>query len=240
VSGADARPDPMFDKGEEVVRNRLRPKDAATLVLVRRDNNAPRVLMGKRHGDMAFMANKYVFAGGRVDPCDQRLAIGGELKPHVHAKLVLSASPARARALALAAIRETFEETGILLGERAANLPRTKSVWSRFFAHGVAPKLDVLDYIARAITPPNRTRRFDARFFMADASAIAHTLDAAQSEELLTPCWLMFAEARALDLPSITREVLNEAEIRLDEGTGSTRPVPFYRFLRGKSQLDYL
>lgn len=230
----------MFEKGEEVIRNRLRPKDAATLVLVRRDKDASRVLMGKRHGDMVFMANKYVFPGGRVDPCDQRINIGGELRPHVRAKLVQSASPARAHALALAAIRETFEETGFLLGERAANLPRTKSAWSGFFAHGVTPKLDALEYIARAITPPNRTRRFDARFFMADANAIAHQLDAAHSDELLTPCWLTFGEARALDLPSITREVLNEAEARLDEGAGSSRPVPFYRFLRGRSQLDYI
>ena len=240
MSDADARLDPMFEKGEEVIRNRLRPKDAATLVLVRRDEDAPRVLMGKRHGDMVFMANKYVFPGGRVDPCDQRIAVGGNMKPHVHAKLVQSASPSRARALALAAIRETFEEAGILVGERARNLPRTRSAWSRFFAHGVAPRLDALDYIARAITPPNRTRRFDARFFMADANAIAHQLDAAHSNELLTPCWLTFAEARALDLPSITREVLNQAEARLADGVDPERPVPFYRFLRGRSQLDYI
>jgi 8-oxo-dGTP pyrophosphatase MutT (NUDIX family) len=181
-----------------------------------------------------------VFPGGRVDSCDQRLSIGGELKPDVHAKLVRSASPARARALALAAIRETFEEAGILVGERVTGLPRTKSAWSRFFAHGIAPKIDALDYIARAITPPNRTRRFDARFFMADSSAIAHQLDAVHSDELLTPCWLTFAEARALDLPAITREVLNQAEARLADGADPARPVPFYRFLRGRSQLDYI
>ena len=61
--------------------------DAATLVLVRRDADGPRVLMGQRHGNMAFMANKYVFPGGRVDPCDGRLRVGGALKPHVAAKL---------------------------------------------------------------------------------------------------------------------------------------------------------
>ncbi|HEY2070095.1 MAG TPA: NUDIX domain-containing protein [Rhizomicrobium sp.] len=224
-----------FDKDEVIVRNRLRPKDAATLVLVRRDADGARVLMGQRHGGMAFMANKFVFPGGRVDPGDHRIAIGGALKPHVEARLGKGA-----RGFALAAVRETFEEAGVLVGEHAAALPRTRNAaWAKFFAHSIAPRLDALEFIARAITPPNRTRRFDARFFMADASAIAHTLDAAHTDELLTPHWLTLAEARALDLPSITRIVLDEVEARLD-GEDSGRPVPFYRFRRGKSEVSHL
>jgi 8-oxo-dGTP pyrophosphatase MutT (NUDIX family) len=230
-----------FDKDEVVVPGRLRPKDAATLVLVRREKDGPRVLMGQRHGNMAFMANKYVFPGGRVDPGDQRIALGGELKPHVHEKLTKHASPERARGLALAAIRETFEEAGLLLGERGGNFPRTRNTaWQRFFSHGIAPRIDTLEYVARAITPPYRSRRFDARFFMADASAIAHTLDAKDNDELLTPCWLTLAEARALDLPSITRVVLDEVEARIHEGPNPARPIPFFRFQRGKSLVDYL
>jgi 8-oxo-dGTP pyrophosphatase MutT (NUDIX family) len=228
-----------FDKDEVVVETRLRPKDAATLVLVKRDADGARVLMGQRHGNMAFMANKYVFPGGRLDPGDQRITLGGALKPHVAEKLEKQVAPARARGLALAAIRETFEEAGLLLGERAEKFPRTRSTaWQKFFAHGIAPRLDALEFIARAITPPNRTRRFDARFFMADASAIAHTLDTKDNEELLTPCWLTLPEARALDLPSITRSVLEEVEARIHDG--HDRPAPFFRFLRGKVRLDYL
>jgi 8-oxo-dGTP pyrophosphatase MutT (NUDIX family) len=228
-----------FEKDEVFVRNRLRPKDAATLVLVRHDADASRVLMGKRHGSMAFMANKYVFPGGRADPCDARLRVGGALKPHVRERLLREVSETRARALALAAVRETFEETGILIGARSEAVPRTRSAWSRFFAHGIAPRLDQLDYIARAITPPNRPRRFDARFFMADASAIAHQLDAVHSDELLTPCWLTFTEARAMDIPAITRAVLAEVEARMNAPAAS-RPVPFFRFRHGKSRVDYL
>ncbi len=83
------------------------------------------------------------------------------------ARVARGITTARARGLALAAVRETFEETGILIGERGA-APRTRSpAWMKFFAHGIAPRLDTLTFIARAITPPNRTRRFDARFFMA-------------------------------------------------------------------------
>jgi 8-oxo-dGTP pyrophosphatase MutT (NUDIX family) len=228
-----------FEKDEVVVRNRLRPKDAATLVLVRRDADALRVLMGKRHGGMAFMANKVVFPGGRVDPCDARIRIGGAFRLQVRERLLREVSETRARALALAGIRETFEETGILVGERSRTVPRVRSAWSRFLAHGVVPKLDQLDYIARAITPPNRPRRFDARFFMADAGVIAHEIDAPHTDELLTPCWLTFAEARAIDIPAITRAVLAEVEARVID-TDASRPVPFFRFLHGKSRVEFL
>jgi 8-oxo-dGTP pyrophosphatase MutT (NUDIX family) len=229
-----------FDSdNEKIVGEVLRPKDAATLVLVRREGDAPRVLMGQRHGNMAFMANKYVFPGGRLDAADMRIPVASELRPEVAARAAHGASPARARGLALAAIRETFEETGILLGERAEKLPRTRApAWKKFFAHKIMPRLDTLEMIARAITPPNRTRRFDARFFMADASAIAHQLEGAETEELLTPAWLTLEEARALDLPSITRSVLDEVEARL--GGDVNRPAPFYRFTRGKPSLVHI
>ncbi|HEY1961084.1 MAG TPA: hypothetical protein VGG69_01600, partial [Rhizomicrobium sp.] len=120
-----------FDKDETIVRNRLRPKDAATLVLVRREPDGWRVLMGRRHGSMAFMANKTVFPGGRVDPCDYRLASGDNFRVDVAATLARAARDViHARALGLAAIRETFEETGILVGKSAGMQPRTRSVWS--------------------------------------------------------------------------------------------------------------
>jgi 8-oxo-dGTP pyrophosphatase MutT (NUDIX family) len=234
MSGANVDPMVMQDS-EDIVPGVLRPKDAATLVLVRRDPDAARVLMGCRPSGMAFMANKYVFPGGRMDPGDQRIAVEADLLPQVMARVSKGITSARARGLALAAIRETFEEAGVLVG-RPGKAPRTKSPgWMKFFSHGIVPRLDTLDFIARAITPPNRTRRFDARFFMADASAIAHTLDAATHQDLLTPAWLTLAEARALDLPNITRRVLDEVEARLETGPDPSRPAPFFRFLRGKT-----
>ena len=219
---------------EDRVPGVLRPKDAATLILVKREAE-PRVLMGCRSSGMAFMANKYVFPGGRMDPGDQRIPVAKDLRPEVMARAAIGITTSRARGLALAAIRETFEETGILVGE-PGTAPRTRSpAWVKFFAHGIVPALDGLDMIARAITPPNRTRRFDARFFMADAGAIAHTLESAGHEELLTPSWMTFVQARALDLPGITRRVLEEVEARLEDGPDAARPAPFFRFLRGKT-----
>jgi 8-oxo-dGTP pyrophosphatase MutT (NUDIX family) len=232
---------PIFDPdNEKIVAGALRPKDAATLILVKRDDGKPRVLMGRRHEGMAFMAGKYVFPGGRVDPGDQRLLVETELRQDVLAKLTKGATPSRAKGLALAAIRETFEETGIILGERSEKLPRTKTdAWKRFFSHGLMPRLDRLEYIARAITPPNRTRRFDARFFMADAAHIGHALDRAESDELLEACWLTFEEARAQDLPTITRRMIEEVEARVAK-PGEPRRVPFFRFRNNRPSLDYL
>jgi 8-oxo-dGTP pyrophosphatase MutT (NUDIX family) len=231
-----------FDSdNEQIVGGVLRPKDAATLVIVKRDTGAPRVLMGQRHGNMAFMANKYVFPGGRIDPADMRIPVTSQLRPHVAARAGHGSTPARARGLALAAIRETFEETGILIGERSDRVPRTRApAWKKFFEHKVIPRLDTLEIIARAVTPPNRTRRFDARFFMVDASAIVHELEELDNEELLTPAWLTLNEARALDLPSITRTVLDEVEARVSEGADPSRPIPFYRFSRGKAGLIHI
>jgi len=231
-----------FDSdNEQIVGGVLRPKDAATLVIVRHESDGPRVLMGQRHGNMAFMANKYVFPGGRIDAGDMRIPVSSELKPHVAARAGLGSTPARARGLALAAIRETFEETGILIGEHSEKVPRTRApAWQKFFAHKVMPRLDWLEIIARAVTPPNRTRRFDARFFMVDASAIVHELEELDNEELLTPAWLTLAEARALDLPSITRTVLDEVEARVADGADPSRPIPFYRFSRGKPGLTHI
>ena len=230
----------LFDAAEKnLPRPGLKPKDAATLIIIRRDRDALRVLMGQRHAKMAFQPNRFVFPGGSIDPCDQRITVGGALRPDVALKVQVGITPARARGLALAAVRETFEETGIIVGEKCTHIPHTRArAWQRYFAHGIVPKLDRFTLVARAITPPGRTRRFDARFFMVDGSAIAHEVDATHQEELLRPAWLTLAEARALDLMSITRRALDEAEAWTVEG--GARPIPFFRVLNGKATMSYL
>ncbi len=206
-----------------------RPKDAATLILVRRDRGRPEVLMGQRHHGHAFMPNKFVFPGGRVDRSDFRTPAAAELRPEVLTRLSLGASPARARALAIAAIRETQEEAGLTLGRPIP--PDTRPL----------PALDVLDYIARAITPPYRPKRFDARFFMADAHNLADAdLDSlVGSAELPILRWVTTFEARELDLPNITKLVITEIEARLIDPQ-SPRPIPFTRFRHGKPLIEHI
>src|SRR6266852_5102012 len=105
----------------------VRPKDAATLILVDRSGALPKVLLGKRHQKHKFMPGRYVFPGGRVDPIDRRMPVARPLDSHAQANLMKRlqrASAAKAQAFALAAIRETFEETGLLIGVRSDEIAK--------------------------------------------------------------------------------------------------------------------
>jgi len=207
----------------------LRPKDAATLILVR-SGSAPQILMGRRAPGHVFMASRWVFPGGRIDRSDYGAASATDLPPATAALLEREVDARRARALALTAVRETFEETGLVLG-RAAPRASVAGPWREFRALGALPDLGALTYVARAITPPGRTRRFDARFFMADASALLMPEPTAGSGELDEIAWMPLNEARDLDLPAITRFVLSEISERLDD---PHRPLPFVRMVRGQ------
>ncbi len=185
----------------------IRP--AATTVLLRRTAEGPQVLMGQRGAGAVFMPSKYVFPGGGVDPADHRPLTPGLLGEACLARLsqhLPDPAPSPA-ALAAAALRELAEETGLTL----------------------SPSPDpALRFIFRAITPPGRSRRFDARFFLIDATQIAGDPDdfGAASDELSHLHWIGTDAARALDLPFITEVVLAEitalAAGRPDEG------VPFF------------
>ena len=215
---------------------RARPRDAATLILVRRDAGGPRVLMGRRNGGHSFMPGKWVFPGGRIDRSDFRAPFCADLRRDVAARLEKTAPPARARALALTAVRETFEETGLLLARPAP--PRTGAgPWRPFLQIGAEADLSALDFIARAITPPHRPKRFDARFFMADANRLLSLEPRPDCGELDEIAWVDLIEAAALDLPAITRFVLKELTLRLDD---PDRPAPFIRFMNGARKLAHL
>ena len=210
-----------------------RIKDAATLLIVRRDVVRPRVLMGRRHRGNAFMPGKWVFPGGRIHPGDFRVAVASELRPEVAAALARTATAPRGRALALAAIRETFEETGLLLGV-PGTAPASRGVWREFLATGMLPALDSLDLVARAITPPQRPRRFDARFLLTDARALVSVDPGTGTGELDELAWFDWDAALALDLPQITRAILLEVARREAE---PGRPIPFHHFARGGHRL---
>lgn len=210
----------------------VRPRDASTLILIDRAAGAPRVLLGRRHDRHAFMPGKFVFPGGRVDPSDYRTAVATPLDRAVEERLmarVPRASPARARALAVAAVRELAEETGLVLGRKGG--VATEGADDAFAAAGVVPDPAALFFIARAITPPRRARRYDTRFFAADAEAIAHRVEGLVSadSELVELVWLPLAEAKTLDVPSITKAVLTELGQRIAQGLAHELPVPFFR-----------
>ena len=227
------RPEEYRQQGDKAVR----PRDAATLIIVRQAKE-PRILLGKRSMKHKFMPGKFVFPGGRLDYIDQRIRVPTELTDTVLSRLRRetrsNVSNAKLRGLALAAIRETFEETGLVVGRPTTDVVRTKhGSWSQYFAHGVVPPLEDVDFIARAITPPYRTRRFDTRFFMVHDSSIHSDPSrvSSASGELLDLHWLTLEEARQTDLPAITRMVIDVVEERLKvpKSLQQAEPAPFVR-----------
>ena len=213
----------------------MRPRDAATLIIVR-DNRE--VLLGVRSAGHVFMPHLYVFPGGRVDAGDARVPCPVGLQPQVESKLTQSVTAARARALAMTAVRVTFEETGLVLGVKPSAPVQTSSVhWQPFFALGLVPALDKLEYVARAITPPNRVRRYDARFFLVDARHVSGELKG--NGELEDLRWVSLAAANQLALSPITELVLKLLEHRLSGKSTAVEDVPFYRQLQGKELIEH-
>ena len=198
---------------EEDVRHHpyQRPRDSATLILIDRSGAAPKVLFGKRHAGHKFMPGKYVFPGGRIEAGDRKMTVAGALTEVVDDKLRLMVSRPSStlgRALALAAIRETFEETGLLIGTKEFGAPDSapEGPWSDF------------------------SKRFDARFFAVDASAIADRVEGVvgPDTELTDLVWMTLKDAVTLDLPTITRIILQELENRIEAGFSERLPAPFY------------
>lgn len=200
----------------------VRPRRAATLILVRDTTDGPLVLMGRRSGGHDFMPNKWVFPGGRVDPTDHAGPAASELRETVVAAIAAArrrrSPPGQARAFALAAVRETFEEAGLLLGAPWREPVRARASgggpWAAFLERGAAPDLAALSLLGRAVTPVDRPKRFDALFFTAAADRLFGGEDARRSAELDEIGWFSIPQALTLDLPTVTRMMIAEVERR--------------------------
>ncbi len=205
-------------------------RDAATVIVLRDRATRPRVLMGQRGAAAVFMPNKVVFPGGATDPGDADVALAAPLPEPCGTRLGEDAPGARPEALAVTAIRELFEETGQVLG-RPGRWPDTPPEdWRGFAATGHLPDASGLQFVFRAITPPGRPRRFDARFFLVDAGALASDPDdfSAASDELSHLQWIALDEVRAHDMPFITEVVLAEVAARAED-RAPPASVPFFR-----------
>lgn len=216
-------------------RNPARARDAASLVLIREGDKGPEVLMGQRSKNLTFMPDRYVFPGGRLDAGDHIIRPATDFRPPVKDKLARSLAPDRARALAVAAIRETFEETGLILGKPApAHHESVPEDWRGFLDRGFAPALDELDAIGRAITPAQLPKRFNARFFVARADHLHGEI--VGSGELINIGWLPVEEAIAMGIADIT-EIVARLALRWfqhPQGRFTRDPIPLYCFRRGR------
>lgn len=198
-------------------------RDAATIVLLRQREGRHQVLMGQRGAGAVFMPNKYVFPGGAVDVQDYSTPLGTPLNDLDATRLASQAPEGIGSACAVAAIRELWEETGLVLGTKAA------------------PRADVLRFIFRAVTPPGRPRRFDARFFIANSETVDGSDEdfSDASDELGHLHWIDLTEAKALDLPFITEVVLSEV-IAITRAPDTPRKVPFFNHDNERSHFTLL
>lgn len=224
----------------------IKPKPAGTLLILDEQDGQPHVLMGRRHKAHNFMPGVFVFPGGRVDRHDNFAPYHGDLTAPTLERLLSSglkslATARRARAFALAAIRETFEEVGMLVGKVSPEEPLTQnSAWKPILAHGQLPDMEHLRFVARAVTPPGLIRRYDTRFFTVTRDEISLQLPECPTDELSELSWVPLSGANAVDVPRITKLVLKDVAERVaSEGTIKLRddqPVPDYSIRNGKQR----
>ena len=203
-------------------------RDAATILLIRSHKNKKLVLMGRRSSRAVFMPSKYVFPGGALEKDDNTIPVAKALSPMDRKLLDIEADGVQSTAIGVTAVRELWEETGLRLAAPVNNVIIPKN-WKEFFLNGYGPNLKPLIFFFRAITPPGRPRRFDARFFICDASHILDDLDDFEkaSSELSDLKWIDIRKAKELELPKITSIVIAEA-IKLIDCKFRYRVVPFY------------
>ena len=188
-----------------------RPRHAASLVLLRGDADSPEVLLGRRPATARFMPSVYVFPGGALERGDHAIASSLEFRTEVIDRVARHGGERRARALAWTAIRETWEETGILVGKKGIFEPRRSNPATEAFqAAGLVPAPTQLDYIVRAVTPTHSPIRFDTRFFLGDGNKSGGNLfETAELEEI---GWhSLDYSLKQLKIMGVTQFVLEEA-----------------------------
>ena len=207
----------------------VRPRHAASLVLTRQRSGVTQILMGRRPARAVFPA-AYVFPGGRLDKSDETISPSAPLTERTLNELCArgGCTPRLAQGLATTAIRETFEETGLLLAS-PGQTGSSESAWTEFAKQGIAPAHDRLRFLGRAITPAAAPVRFHARFFLADGDSL--TGDLKSNGELLDLDWYALAATLSLPVIDVTKFILTEL-VQAEQGI--TRATPFFRYRRNK------
>jgi 8-oxo-dGTP pyrophosphatase MutT (NUDIX family) len=202
----------------------VRPRDAASLILLRGSGSRLELLAGRRPGHVKFMPGVWVFPGGAIDPEDRRpwpMETGTE------------SLPPRLQHSARAALRETWEEVGVLVGRRdptALRLaPERSAITAAYARLGIAAAFDHLLYVGRAITPTRAPRRFNTRFFLAEGEAVFG--EPASSEELEDVAWHPIGRRPLAPFADVTQFMLARA-IAMREGTARAESPLFYTVQR--------
>ncbi len=219
-------------------------RDAATVVIRRIISGKPHVLMGQRGKNAVFMPNKFVFPGGSIDEQDEYVQLAKNIQPDLKKFLSYKAYTARPNAILSGAIREVWEEVGLrIIGKSPNSVTKLNNPtqWDSFLSIGYLPDPNGLEFFFRAITPPGRPRRFDARFFICNSDEIHGDLDdfSSASSELSHIQWIDLKTVKELELPFITEIVLAEVAAREKRGRNPAG-IPFFDYSKKFSQISFI
>jgi len=210
------------------------PRHAASLVIHRQGNNGTEVFMGRRHQAARFQPGVYVFPGGMIERADHAVRSISQFDPTITSKLAVGGSHRRATALAVAAVRETYEETGLLAGAPGEVGPSRDPTWARFRELGLAPDLGKVGYLGRAITPSAQPIRFHARFFFVSGNYVQG--EVVPSDELEDLQWIPLAELASLHTMKVTEFMLDTLARRL---AGEITTAPFLSFQNRRPLISW-
>ncbi|MEE2804172.1 MAG: NUDIX hydrolase [Pseudomonadota bacterium] len=226
----------MTDRPASASRqSRVRPRDAATLIALRQRSGKRLILLGQRPARARFMPGRYVFPGGAVSAGDGGVSTATPLDAAYVTSMAVGGSCRRATRLALAAVRETYEETGLLLGVPGRTEEDLPLSWRRFFGEGLMPSLQPLRYVGRAITPTFSEIRYHARFFLTNGEGMAGEI-ARGDGELENVRWVEESEISHLEMAEVTRFMLDRA-LSLSAGKVVELPAPVFSWRRNKRSV---
>ena len=224
--------------------NKVPIKNAATVVIRREIYGKPHILMGQRGRNAVFMPNKFVFPGGAIDQNDGDVDLALQLDKKLQEQLLYDSMDVAPNAIIAGAIREVWEETGLrIIGEEPISSIKKERFdqWESFFSKGFLPNPSGLEFFFRAITPPGRPRRFDARFFICNSSEISGNLDdfSNAGTQLKHLQWISLEKVKDLELPFITEIVLAEVASREIRGP-NPEGIPFFDYSKGDSKICFI
>ena len=222
-----------------------KPKDASTLIIIRKNKKKTFVLMGQRPMQSRFMPGVYVFPGGVTEKEDLQAYKFFKLKPNkkVNKKAMKSYSNSHCQSLLLTAIRETAEETGLYLAEddRSSSEPfiNSESSWNHFTEKSYIPSIHKLLFFGRAITPSKLKIRVHARFFLAFYEDFIGNMKA--NRELENLDWIVLDEAKNKKIADVTEFMLDEI-IKLNNNysnLSNKRFFPMFTWRKNKRWIKW-
>ncbi len=216
----------------------IRPRNAASLVIVDFSGKEPHVLMGKRRSKASFIPDAYVFPGGGVEKADEDIHPANPLDPAIISHLGGTfGTGKKPNVLPNTAIRETFEETGLVVGTSGNGLKSNHPSWQEYAQLGFVPDHSQIGYVGRAITPTASPIRFHARFFITSTDHISGKL--AGSGELLHLDFFPLSRAFELPIIDVTEFMLTQVRqmVASDQSFTNPSPKPLFSY---RNQRPYI